>query len=135
MSVLLNTFRPRQVNEEHYDQKMKFWKEMIESYCEYKGSPKFTIQELKSAFKRKGTQPYCLQDVFSQMMTEGNLMNKQEFMQQPKSIAGWAVNSLLVKPLSWGFGKLKEKLITPTQDEQTEFVLKPVLISQSKLLL
>lgn len=37
MSVLLNTFRPRQVNEEHYDQKMKFWKEMIENYCEFKG--------------------------------------------------------------------------------------------------
>lgn len=67
------------------------------------------------------------------MLREGNLLSKVEFMQQPKSIASWGV-SLLVKPLSWGFGKLKEQLISTTQDEQSEYVLKPALINQSKLL-
>lgn len=135
MSVYLNTFRPRQVNEEHYDQKMSFWKEMIENYCEYKGCSKVTIQELKTAFRRKGTSPYCLQDVFNQMVSEGKLENKEQFMQQPKSIAGWAVNSLLVKPLSWGFGKLKEQIVSTSPDEQGEFVVKSALVNQSKYLL
>lgn len=33
MSVFLYHFRPRQVNPEHYDQKMKFWRDLIENYC------------------------------------------------------------------------------------------------------
>lgn len=135
MSVYLDTFRPREVNELHYDQKMKFWKEMIENYCDYKGSPKVTILELKRIFKRNGTVPYVFNDVFNQMLLEGNLESKDAFMQQPRSVADWAINSLLVKPLSWGFGKLKERLISNAQDEQMEFVLKPALVNQSQILM
>lgn len=135
MSVMLNTFRPRQVNPEHYDQKMKFWKAMIEDYCDYKGSSRVSIQELKKVFVRNGTVPYCLQDVFDEMQLEGNLVSKDEFMQLPKSLTSWAIDSLLVKPLSWGFGKIKEKIVSNTQDEQTQFVVKSAAINHSKLLL
>lgn len=135
MSVLLNTFRPKQVNEEHYNQKMKFWKELIEDYCLFKGTAKVNVAELKQVFKRKGTVPYCLQTVFDEMTAEGNLINKETFMSPPKSLTGWALDSLLVKPLSWGFGKIKEKIVSPTQDEQTLFVVKSAIAAQSKLLL
>lgn len=37
MSAMMYTFRPRDVNPEHYEQKMQFWKDLIECYCEYKG--------------------------------------------------------------------------------------------------
>ena len=134
MSVLLNTFRPRNVNPEHYDQKMKFWKEMIENYCEYKGSSRCTIQELKTVFKRNGTSPYCLQDVFNEMISEGNLVNKDEFMREQKTGWGsWAVDSLVVRPLSWGLGKIKEKLVTNVQDDQS-FVVLSAVKSQSMIL-
>lgn len=135
MSVMLNTFRPKQVNEEHFNQKMKFWTEMIENYCEYKGTATVTIDELKRAFKRKGTSPYCLQDVLHQMSINANLIEKQELMAPPKSLTGWAVNSLLVKPLSWGIGKLKEKVVGNVEDEQTVFVVKSALRAQGKILL
>lgn len=135
MSVLLNTFRPRQVNEEHYNRKMKFWKEIISDYCDYKGSAKVSIAELKEVFKRNGTAPYCLQEVFDDMQREGNLINKDAFMEQPKSLTGWAINSLLVKPLSWGFNQVKARIVSTSQDESTQFVVKSALSAQSKTLL
>lgn len=131
MSVMLNNFRPRDVNQEHYDQKMRFWRDMIENYCEYKESSQCSIQELKKAFTRKGTQPYCLQEVLNHMIADGSVTNKNEFMKQPKSLAGWAVDSLLVKPLSWGFGKIKEKLISNAPDEESAFVVKRAVKNQS----
>lgn len=135
MSVLLYTFRPRQVNVEHYEQKMEFWKEMIENYCEYKGSPKCSLQELKTVFKRNGTVPYCLEDVFNEMIAQGNLVNKDEFMREQKDGWGsWAVDSLVVRPLSWGLGKLKEKLVSNVQDDQS-FVVKSAVKKQSTILL
>lgn len=135
MSVYLSEFRPRQVNEEHYDQKMKFWKQMIENFCEYKGSAGFTIEELKTNFKRNGTAPYCLQTVINDMLFEKNLVPKDDFMQKPKSWTGWAVDSLVIKPLSWSLSKVKEKLVaSPADAESKVFIVKSVLKAQSKLL-
>lgn len=133
MSVYLSEFRPRQVNEQHYDQKMKFWKQMIENFCEYKGSAGFSIEELKINFKRNGTSPYCLQTVVNDMSFEKNLVPKDDFMQKPKGWTGWAVDSL-VKPLSWSLTKVKEKIIASPDAEKKTFIVKSVLRAQSKLL-
>lgn len=135
MSTYLSEFRPRQVNEQHYDAKMIFWKNMLENYCVYKGSAGFTIEELKTNFKRNGTVPYCLTTVVNDMSFEGNLVTKDHFMQKPKGWTGWAVESLFVKPLSWGFSKVKEKIVaTPSSSEQKDLISKNVLKIQSKLL-
>lgn len=121
------TFRPKELNPEHYEQKMQFWKDMIEGYCDYKGSSTVTISELKEVFRRKGTSPYCLQTVFDQMTQEAKLINKQSFMEVPeKTWSGWAL-SMVTKPLSWGFGKLKEKLISAS-DDNTSFIVKSAVI-------
>lgn len=136
MSVYLNTFRPRTVNPAHYDAKMKFWKDMIQCYCDYKGSAKFNIAELKHVFKRNGVMPYCLDEVVTQMIAEQEIESKDQFMLLPKSsLAGWAIDSLVMKPLSWGFGKLKEKIISSALDEETVFVDKRSLKRQSGFLL
>lgn len=134
MSVMLNTFRPKSVNEEHYNQKMKFWKTMIENYCEFKGSASINIEELKRVFKRKGTVPYCLQEVFNQLSAEGNIVAKSEFMSAPKTLASWALNSAW-KTVNWGLGKVKEKLVGAVEDEQTVFVVKSALRNQGRILL
>lgn len=131
MSVMLNTFRPKQVNEEHYNQKMNLWKEMIENYCEYKGSPAVSIEELKQVFKRKGTVPHCLQDVFRQMSSEGNLVEKSKFMSAPQSYTTWIVGALVGKPLSWGFGKI----LGASEDEQSSFVVKSAVRAQGRILI
>lgn len=135
MSSYLTTFRPRQVNENHWDNKMTFWKQMIENYCDFKGSANFSIEELKMNFKRNGTSPYCLQTVVNQMLSESNVISKDDFMQKPKSWTGWAVDSLLVRPLGWGFSKVKERIVpTTSENEQKMFISKSVVRHQSNLL-
>jgi charged multivesicular body protein 7 len=135
MSSYLSEFRPRDVNANHYDRKMEFWKQMIENYCDWKGSATFSIEELKINFKRNGTVPYCLQSVINQMSSEGNLVGKVEFMEKPKSWTGWAVDSLLVKPIGWGFSKVKERIITsPSDNEQKVFIVKSVVKHQANVL-
>lgn len=135
MSAMMYTFRPRDVNPEHYEQKMHFWKDLIESYCEYKGTPTITINELKDVFKRKGTSPYCLQEILNQMAYEGNLQDKSSFMEQPKTSWGsWMVDSLIYKPASWGFGKIKEKITGSSSNPDTIYIVKSSVQKQARLL-
>ncbi|XP_055626121.1 charged multivesicular body protein 7 [Toxorhynchites rutilus septentrionalis] len=135
MGVLLCEFRTRSVNPENYDSKMKFWKQMITNYCERKGSGLVSIVELKRVFKRKGTVPYCLQAVLDDMLNEGHLMGKDEFRRVPQeSWTGWAVDVLMKRPLGWGFGKVKEKLVGNKVDESAEFVCLDVIKKQCDML-
>lgn len=135
MSVFNYNFRPREVDPEHYDQKMRFWKEMIENYCEYKGSSSFSIQELKEVFKRKGTSPYCLDTVVNQMLTDGNAQDKSTFMSSSqKSWGQWTVDVFFSKPVSWTFNKLKERVVGNSINPETMFVSKTAVQNQAKLL-
>jgi charged multivesicular body protein 7 len=135
MAAMMYTFRPRDVNPEHYEQKMQFWKDLIECYCEYKGAPTITINELKDVFKRKGTSPYCLQEILNQMMYEGNLQDKSAFMEQPKVTWGsWMVDSLIFKPASWGFNKIKERIVGSTANPDSVFIVKSSVQKQARLL-
>lgn len=136
MSVLLDDFRPRALMPEHYDSKQRFWEELIEAYCYQKGDSKVSLKELKSAFSRKGIKPFCLSDVLENMVSSGNLVDKHDFMQKPAdSLTGWAFSSLVVKPLSWGLGKLKEKVVSNQKDESNIFVVKSAVEYQSQRLI
>lgn len=135
MSVFNYHFRPREVDPEHYDQKMRFWKEMIENYCEYKGSSSFSIQELKEVFKRKGTSPYCLDTVVNQMIADGNAQDKSTFMMSPRKTWGqWTVDVFISKPVSWTFNKLKERVVGNAINPETVFVSNTAVQNQAKLL-
>ncbi|XP_058464384.1 charged multivesicular body protein 7 [Malaya genurostris] len=135
MGVLLAEFRVRSVNPENYDSKMKFWKEMIHRYCDHKGSGVVSISELKKVFKRKGTSPYCLQDVFDDMVREKQLQDREQFrMESQNSWTNWAVDALIRKPIGWGFGMIKDKLIGTSYDESNEFVCIEIVKKQSESL-
>ncbi|XP_065087603.1 charged multivesicular body protein 7 [Ochlerotatus camptorhynchus] len=135
MGVLLTEFRTRTVNPENYDSKMRFWKELIVKYCGHEGSGSVSITELKRVFKRKGTSPYCLSTVFEDMMKEGQLVAKVEFLKMPQETwSGWAVDVMVKRPFGWGFGKVKEKLVGNVQDESAEFICMEVIKSQSNML-
>lgn len=133
MSELMYDFRPRELDSERYDFKMTFWKEMIENYCEFKGTPSFTVKELKEVFNRKGTSPYCIKDVVNQMIIESNIQDKESFMSSPKSWGEWTFG-ILVTPMTWSFNKLKEKVTGSSGDAEKVFVCKKVLIHQAKIL-
>ncbi|KXJ82319.1 hypothetical protein RP20_CCG014339 [Aedes albopictus] len=135
MGVLLSEFRTRAVNPENYDSKMRFWKELIVKYCEHKGCASVSITELKRVFRRKGTSPYCLKVVFEDMMKDGRLQAKNEFDRIPQdSWGGWAMDVLVKRPLGWGFGAVKDRIVGSAFDESAEFVCMDVVKSQSELL-
>lgn len=69
------------------------------------------------------------------MAAECNLQSKAEFMTTPQNWAGWAKNVLVVKPLSWGFGLIKEKLVGSSVAEDSEFVVQSAVVNQSRQLM
>ena len=99
------------------------------------GASTITINELKDVFKRKGTSPYCLRDILNQMAYEGNLQEKNSFMETPKASWGsWMVDSLIYKPASWGFSKIKERIIGSSTNDDTVYIVKSSVQKQARLL-
>lgn len=127
MDNLFAPFRSRSVNIVNYETKMKFWKNLIQEYCIIKGNPTISLGELRTAFQRKGKKPYCLDTVLEELLADGLVKSKSQFMEAPLlSWAGWAVNKLVKAPLRWGFDKVKERVVSTTNngnyDEGSEYI-------------
>lgn len=128
MDNLFAPFRDKSVNPVNYETKMKFWKNLIIEYSTLKGNPTISLDELRIAFQRKGKKPYCLNTVLDELLTDGTVKPKSQFMEAPLlSWAGWAVNKLVKAPLRWGFDRVKERVISTQNngncDESTEYVV------------
>jgi charged multivesicular body protein 7 len=108
--------------------KLKFWRDLICKYClEEKQSSSVSIAELKEVFKRNGTRPYCLETVFEEMTNASEVQTKAEFLLPAAStLTGWALDSLVKRPLRWGFNKVKDS-IWKVKDDNTEFIVLSVL--------
>lgn len=135
MSLYLAPIQSDYLTPKIYDEKIRFWKGMIENYCEYKRSSKICIQELKFVFKRFGVVPSCLSTVIAQMQSEGSAVEEEKFMQQPKSNFGVAMETLIVKPFSKGVEMIRGKMATKIIDEQIMFIVLSAIINQSRQLL
>lgn len=69
------------------------------------------------------------------MYYEGNLQEKNSFMEQPKATWGsWMVDSFIYKPASWGFTKIKERVFGAASNSDTVYIVKSSLEKQSRLL-
>uniref|UniRef100_A0A182NQB8 Charged multivesicular body protein 7 n=1 Tax=Anopheles dirus TaxID=7168 RepID=A0A182NQB8_9DIPT len=128
MGVLLAEFRPRQLNAVSYDTKMKFWKDLILSYCRTFGSSVVSISMLKERFRRKGTVPYCLHTVFEDMLAKGELCIGSE-LNTNKSASGavglnlWTVGQIIKAPLKWGYGAVRDTVLgPPNMNENDQFI-------------
>ncbi|CAD7005910.1 unnamed protein product [Ceratitis capitata] len=111
MNVLLAPFRNREVNPENYDSKMKFWQDMIAQYCEHEGSGCFCKRDLQLTFARGDRIPYGLDTVLSEMLYTKKIRTRADFEYDPENTwSGWAVNSFVKRPISWGWQTLKSKI-------------------------
>lgn len=130
MGLLLAPFRAKNVNAEAYDYKMKFWKDMIMRYCGTDQRATISINVLKEAFTRNHTSPYCLHEVVEELIREKVIVPKSQFLEEKEATwSGWAVKKLVKQPLSWGLGKIKEKLWITTEDpERCEYVVQNVVL-------
>jgi len=67
MTVMFSPFRDKNLNPKSWDQKLKFWSELIIEDCKQCGEAFIDIQSLREKFHRKGKGPSCLQTVFTEM--------------------------------------------------------------------
>lgn len=124
MDVLFSPFRPRKVNPENYDGKLKFWKDMIVRFCNEKGSPCVCQRELKWAFRRKDKLPCAVETVVADLVASKTLRPQSDFINDPQNTwSGWLVNSFVRKPLQWGLPRFQ----APTEPQDVQYIHLDVL--------
>lgn len=67
MNALFAPFRLKTVNPESWEMKMKFWSDMLEQWCRWKGDAIVTAADARVAFQRKGRTPACIDIVIEEM--------------------------------------------------------------------
>ncbi|XP_050092808.1 charged multivesicular body protein 7 [Anopheles aquasalis] len=115
MGFLLADFRSRTINPESYDNKLRFWKDLVTTYCLFQGSSVVSLIHLKDAFRRKSIAPQCLITVFDQMLKNGELLPKDQFL-EPATSSGWG--------MKWTFERVRRRMIGISESE--EFVVQTV---------
>ncbi|XP_068143319.1 LOW QUALITY PROTEIN: charged multivesicular body protein 7 [Drosophila tropicalis] len=117
MQMLFSIFRPRHLNTEDYDIKMKFWKDLITHYCKFHRKCSFSLQELQLQFMRGEQVPACLNTVI-QEMHEQKLLRLLSIYEYDSSISwsSWLISSLVQRPLSWGWQRLKNSIVPESLD-------------------
>ncbi|XP_036327371.1 charged multivesicular body protein 7 [Rhagoletis pomonella] len=111
MNVLLAPFRPREVNPENYESKLKFWQDMIAQYCEHTGTGCFCKRDLQLVFARGDRIPYGLDTVMTEMLQAKKIRIRADYAYDPENTwSGWAMNSFFKRPISWGWQTLKSKM-------------------------
>ncbi|XP_016955734.1 charged multivesicular body protein 7 [Drosophila biarmipes] len=112
MQVQFAMFRSRDLDAEDYDAKMKFWKDLIAKYLKFCGRPVFRLRDLQLQFMRGDQLPACLDTVITELQHTKQIRSRSEFEQDPaNSWSGWLVNSLVKRPLSWSWTKLKHSVV------------------------
>ncbi|XP_011427130.3 charged multivesicular body protein 7 [Magallana gigas] len=139
MNVLFSPFREKDLNPSSWNQKMKFWIQIIED--EHKLTNKCTIEgkSLPQMFKRKGKIPTCLETVLSEMLSLGKIRKLQNCdILQPPSGSGrkgwltWGYDTLVKSPISWGWKTLTKE---SSEEDNPRYILESCLNDQcSKVL-
>lgn len=133
MENLFAPFRLKTVNPVNYDSKMKFWKNLIKEYCQLRGNPVISLNELRMAFQRNSKRPYCLDVVLAEQLAESSIQPKQQYMEAPLlTWPGWAVHKLVKAPLRWSFDMVKER-VTPTSSANSAECAEYVFIDVAKV--
>jgi charged multivesicular body protein 7 len=92
------------------------------------------ISDLKEVFRRNGTTPQCLQEVLDDLALEDDIQEKEAFLEVPeKSWIGWGVNTLMKKPIKFGFGLIKERVMSNNKEERV-FVVKSAVKRQATIM-
>lgn len=103
MNALFAPFRSRNLNPLHYDNKLKFWKDLIIDYCKQNDIVEIDSHTAAHWFIRKSIKPKCLDLVISELSKEKKLVARDEAL-KPVAASGIihnVFNKLIWTPLSW----------------------------------
>ncbi|KAH8300403.1 hypothetical protein KR018_004397 [Drosophila ironensis] len=120
MRLRFSTFQARHWDTQGYDTKMSFWTQLISDYLKFYGRPVFCLRDLQLLFMRGDQLPACLDAVLSHLQLQKQIRAYKEFEQDPwNSWSGWLVNSLVKRPLSWGWYKIKHSVVAEDLEAPT----------------
>lgn len=81
MNFMFSAFtESRDVNPKHWDSKLHFWSKAILENCKYHGDIHIDLVTLKRRFARNGLTPLGLNVVLREMLQQGKLERKQDFL-------------------------------------------------------
>ncbi|KAH8350864.1 hypothetical protein KR067_001699 [Drosophila pandora] len=120
MQQRFSTFRARHWDVQEYDTKMNFWSELIGNYLRFYGRPIISLRDLQLLFMRGDQLPACLDTVILELQQRKQIRALSEFEYDPgNSWSGWLVNSLVKRPLSWGWLKVKHSVVAEDPEAST----------------
>lgn len=123
MNSLFAQFRNRSVNPQDWDSKYRFWRGMISHWCKHNMRCSFSLSDLNKAFRRNGRTPACLDVVLRELHRNQEIVPLTDFVHEsPSSWGGWAINTLVKKPILWSFTVLKNTIVEPSVDPQMKYV-------------
>ena len=99
MNVMFAPLRHKELNPESWNSKILFWGSLIDKWCLNNKKCSITVEELEKAFQRDGNTPHCLQEVLSECVRTGLVVDQGRFVASitPKDTwGGW------VKSVGWG---------------------------------
>ncbi|PSN54778.1 hypothetical protein C0J52_01998 [Blattella germanica] len=125
MNYLYSSIRPATVNPLDCESKMKFWSALLQDWCIHHSRPVFTLDDVKKAFLRNGRTPACLPSVLENMLKNGDLVAKSNYINDlsQQTWTAWTVDMLVKRPASWAFTKIKDTINkTPLLTSDTALV-------------
>ena len=100
MNFLFSAFpERREVNPKHWESKLHFWSKAIVEGCKFHGDIRIDLATLNRRFSRNGLTPLGLSTVIREMLQEGKLERKKDFLNC--GTEGW---------LSWSYGLAKKSV-------------------------
>ena len=97
MNFMFSAFNEsREVNPKHWDSKLHFWSTSILKGCKFHGDILIDLSTLKRRFSRNGVTPLGLSIVIREMLQQGKLERKEDFLNYGSE--GW---------LSWSYDMAK----------------------------
>lgn len=110
-TALFAPFRNRNLNPEHYDNKMEFWQDLIAEYVKFQGKATFSKLELQFVFTHEQQVPNCLDSVIQEMLYTKKIRLLADYEYDPfNTWRGWLVNKFVRKPIFWGVSTIKTSL-------------------------
>lgn len=109
MNALFASFRKRELNALHYDNKMKFWKEQIKAFCKENNVIQMNLHTLENCFMRKNIKPKCLELVIKEMLTDGSFKTRTEILRPKQGLIQTVISKCIWSPLTWSTNYLLEK--------------------------
>lgn len=112
MAVLFAPFRDKSLNPASWNQKMKFWTNLITDTLLSSQDIVINSVSLASKFERKGKSPLCLNTVLDEMKGSGKIiaLSQEPQLQNlspSKSWLSWGYQKLVKSPVTWSLKYLK----------------------------